>query len=1669
MEPNTGADGQAQAADNVRSASKPGAEFKEEPRQIKNQQENTHDGSPCHAELTNDNTDSLKMLAYSECSYDNDSEENLCYGCNNSGISIFNSEYCNCDLGQEEKFGEHDKSESSDEEFCYGCNKSGISIFNSEYCKCELGQQERGDLPEYDVSESNSDRHNTSDKDNHNQHDDKQSYACPAHTCCDDFESLKSFSYSATSSPNVRCDAYIHGMMDSGAVPMLMKTSYAFTDPVPARIGINMAENGSVCHSSTRGYLLVKGSTAKTTHQTRALAAETLSNSLISVSELDKSGLAVLFSEGHVMVCDTNQIKVNHIIAKGSMDPKTNLYFIHLPVEYYKNDAAAATENFNHYDEDLSDNECEPNAKHATSYHHLSIADLIHGRIGHLNAGIMKRVIRDSTYKVDFNQSIICMECVKAKCHTHPHSKLDESEKIPHEPGEQISSDIVGPFYPSSESIRYAELFVCVKSRYIVVKLYRRKSEHPKGVSEAILEYNRLSGRSLKIHRTDGCGTMRSRVMNLIYMNSGIEHQMSAPNDSDDNGLAENTVKIVSGGVTTAMIKSGTPPSFTAYCFKAWVFVYNRINMMENPLWPRYGPGKYCSRINLITRTQLPYPLVWIREWGILMIIKCPDQRNQKHGGKQLHTARAFEGVFIGYCERIPNAYLIYDLEDRVIRSVPRKWCTAYDDRFPMRDRRHWPSGDVISVEFSLKYGDESESDDEGEDVNELINKKDRRNDLQDYISIEPRGPQSEAADLQDQTVKVINSKDTLSVESTHESDDKANIYNPDLDLQNVVPTRLKFSPAVSKENLKRDDSAINHEVANPENSLRYYQERAKEQVAAATIDKEKRAQMKEICNSGPPTMRVTRNRKQDKSIQNPIPQHNQVAPIALDVKELVTGKEVYAIDIARGKRVAVKAVVHEVKADGPYLRFIGKNSKNINSHKGLQYGPYYSNEVYDNESDCREAIKIGGFDVIEENENEAQQITSRDSKEPAPSGNQARQSICNNFEEATVDEEIITKEKIPKHLLVDPNGRTEAMKNKTLWPHFYKAEKVEWKALNDLGVIELIDPHNLEFKPRIMKTKWVYKIKFTGDGNVEKFKARLTACGYSQIEGIDFHETFAYVSNIKTLRILLQLWNMDPNSEFEHWDVSNAFCHAEIDEILFMIQPAGHIVKGKEHHILQVKKALYGTRQAANLWFKLVRKIMTRAGASSIPADVATYVIDNKKGGYCVIWIHVDDFGVWFNEAGRTLRDEIWGAFIAEVDIKNMGELKWILQFKVQRDKERGTVIMSQAAYADALVQRYDYLKLREYDTPGPEGSDNLCDKSAEEYREEYDNLSADMQREIREFPFREIVGSLWWLTNITRVDINTSTHQVAKWTSHGSLTLISRIKRILGYLKRHSHRALIYLRPSKNEVCLRQAADASLGNERKGKSTLGNLEWFWGALIHWVSASSSRVALSTSEAETMGLVKGSKINVFTRAILSGFPKELTKRLDKCTTILEDNESAVKLVAEGGKQKFSRHYSMEFYHLKESIALGELAIKQVAGIVNPADFLTKCLGKILYEKYRDELMGNEELQNLYKEIIANAHKALINSPESNGKRLNHFQNEIFESIKTIRGFLTSQYIKAHANTAQIVGTRYNKDWKNYRDKLLVNEVDGYENDNFSDTMTIGACENEKFLNGLYN
>ena len=156
-------------------------------------------------------------------------------------------------------------------------------------------------------------------------------------------------------------------------------------------------------------------------------------------------------------------------------------------------------------------------------------------------------------------------------------------------------------------------------------------------------------------------------------------------------------------------------------------------------------------------------------------------------------------------------------------------------------------------------------------------------------------------------------------------------------------------------------------------------------------------------------------------------------------------------------------------------------------------------------------------------------------------------------------------------------------------------AEKAEYDSLMDNKTWVLV-PRPKD-KP-VVTCRWVYDKKHDG-----RLKARLVARGFTQVWGENYNETFSPVARYESIRYLaahaaLEDWEM------EAMDVKTAFLNGDLDEEIYMDQPEGWTVKGKEDHVCLLKKAIYGLKQASRQWNAKIHASLLKIGFDRTYSD---------------------------------------------------------------------------------------------------------------------------------------------------------------------------------------------------------------------------------------------------------------------------------------------------------------------------------------------------------------------------------------------------------------------------------------------------------------------------------
>jgi len=159
-----------------------------------------------------------------------------------------------------------------------------------------------------------------------------------------------------------------------------------------------------------------------------------------------------------------------------------------------------------------------------------------------------------------------------------------------------------------------------------------------------------------------------------------------------------------------------------------------------------------------------------------------------------------------------------------------------------------------------------------------------------------------------------------------------------------------------------------------------------------------------------------------------------------------------------------------------------------------------------------------------------------------------------------------------------DPSTFEEAVEHR----EWKDAMNEEYQCIIKNGILEIVPrPQDKS----VVNSKWIYKIKHEVDGSIDKYKERFVARGFSQLEGIEYEETFAPTTRYTTIRSLVSLaasmgWNI------HQMHLKTAFLNGTIDEEVYIEQPLGFEVQDRKAYVCRLKKAFYGLKQAPRAWY---------------------------------------------------------------------------------------------------------------------------------------------------------------------------------------------------------------------------------------------------------------------------------------------------------------------------------------------------------------------------------------------------------------------------------------------------------------------------------------------------
>lgn len=504
-----------------------------------------------------------------------------------------------------------------------------------------------------------------------------------------------------------------------------------------------------------------------------------------------------------------------------------------------------------------------------------------------------------------------------------------------------------------------------------------------------------------------------------------------------------------------------------------------------------------------------------------------------------------------------------------------------------------------------------------------------------------------------------------------------------------------------------------------------------------------------------------------------------------------------------------------------------------------------------------------------------------------------------------------------------EPRDLREA-RHDIMWEEWLQAMREEHESLVENNTWTLVDRPD---DRKVLSGKWVHKLKRGPDGKVVRYKARWVVRGFEQLEGLEYHDTFASVVKPMSYKALFALAAAH-DLEIEQMDVKTAFLYGTISEEIYVEQPPE--MSDGTNRVCRLNRALYGLKQSPRVWYETLSNHLGKLGYRPIDSDLSVF-----QRGNTFIAVYVDDLLLIGPNKGDIQR--VKDALSSTFRMTDLGACKYYLGMTVRRDRPNRTIHLGQRAYIENVLRDFDMWEVRPVATPMDQTKLAAAD---EDYK-------CDPDHRIR---YQSAVGSLMYAMLGTRPDLAFAVSVVSRYAANPTESHWKAVKRIFRYLKGTIDFELAYKGDLQK---LRGYSDADwAGDLDTRRSTSGYVFNVGSGAISWLSKRQATVALSSCEAEYQAETQATKEAIW----LQGLLQHLTGEQPQATIIYCDNQGAIALAKNPQFHARTKHIDIQHHFVREKVAEGKVQLSYIPTDKQIADGLTKALPKDRFVQFRKAL-----------------------------------------------------------------------------------------------------------------
>ncbi|MBW0492081.1 hypothetical protein O181_031796 [Austropuccinia psidii MF-1] len=352
---------------------------------------------------------------------------------------------------------------------------------------------------------------------------------------------------------------------------------------------------------------------------------------------------------------------------------------------------------------------------------------------------------------------------------------------------------------------------------------------------------------------------------------------------------------------------------------------------------------------------------------------------------------------------------------------------------------------------------------------------------------------------------------------------------------------------------------------------------------------------------------------------------------------------------------------------------------------------------------------------------------------------------------------------------------------------HWRTAAEAELQQFEERGVWEAVSP---TANMKVLGGKWIFAVKRTARGQIERFKARYVARGFSQKPGIDFLDVYTPTASPNSLRLLLAL-KVKFNLHMAVFDVNAAYLYSPIEEDVFVQAPV-ELRSELTGKVIKLKKALYGTKQAVRCWWKYSRSVMESLGFRGDEIKPSIYLF-KQHGAFVIVWVHVDN-GIVLSSSANAL-DSFKTKLKMKLKLNWSNHIEKIVGLNIGMGP--GKLEISQPLLTKQLLDNY-HRPIRDQFTTLPDSP-----------------IVTNKGKLIDQTRYQSVLGSLMYLSLGSWPDITYAFNLLERLSSDPGEKHWEGLDHLIAHLCRHQHQLLIY---EKKDQGLLLWTDASTRETRLG-----------------------------------------------------------------------------------------------------------------------------------------------------------------------------------------------------------------------------------------------------------